>query len=418
MSDAPPLRAELAAQLAHWRAAVRAFDEVENFAAQSAWASLEEYLGITLRSYLAGVVARLRDTGNALAADVRDAHDEAELGILRRRVLAYKQQVLHSEMVLDFYGDAVNTRTTPRLSALLSACDLLAAQSMTRVLAPLGHRVPPVLTYLDKGAGASVLRAGLRLWDGGAPSPVAAIKVVRHSLPLPTALLHESGHQVAHLTGWTAELEQALAAEVGTASPAALWPEWASEIAADVFAFAHTGYAALAGLQQVLAGEARSAFRHPLGDPHPIPYLRVLFGVSLCRTVFGAGPWDDLADAWRRGYPLGQAPAPVGEVIEASIPLLPRLAELCLLAPRRAFGGRNLVALVDPAEVRPEALRRLESEIRQGKDRSVHWIWQECVRLLALAGWRAATTPDQAALFAATHEDWMLRTGAGARAAA
>ncbi|MEV7098133.1 hypothetical protein AB0M80_35365 [Amycolatopsis sp. NPDC051045] len=418
MIDLSAERSELAAQLAHWRAATLAFDDLESFAAEWAWSSLEQYLGMTLRSYLAGVVDRLREAADTLAADVAKAQDEQQLAMLRRRVLAFKQRVLQSETVLDFYGDAVNTRTSPRQAALLTACDLLAAQSMTAALRPLGHAAPPVLTYVDKGAGASVLRAGLRLWDAGAPSPVAAIKVVRHSLLLPTSLLHESGHQVAHITGWTAELGQALTAELGATGPASAWTEWVSEVAADVFAFAHIGYAAVAGLQQVISGGSAAVFRYPVGDPHPIPYLRILFGTTLCRTTYGAGPWDDLTATWVRNYPLDHAPDAVREVVEASMPLLPRLAELCLLAPQRAFGGRSLVALVDPTTVRPEALTALEFEVQQGKDRSVHWSWLECVRLLALAGWRVATTPRRAQDYAAKHEDWMLRIGGSARQSA
>ena len=37
-------------------------------------------------------------------------------------------------------------------------------------------------------------------------NPVAAIKVTRHNLQRPTALIHEAGHQVAHITGWNEEL--------------------------------------------------------------------------------------------------------------------------------------------------------------------------------------------------------------------
>lgn len=33
--------------------------------------------------------------------------------------------------------------------------------------------------------------------------PVTAIKIVRHNLYRPTSLFHETGHQAAHLTGWT-----------------------------------------------------------------------------------------------------------------------------------------------------------------------------------------------------------------------
>ena len=67
---------------------------------------------------------------------------------------------------------------------------------MERALRPLGTPVPPVLTYVDKGLGASILRAGLRLWDGGSPSAVAAVKIARHNLVRPTALIHESGHML------------------------------------------------------------------------------------------------------------------------------------------------------------------------------------------------------------------------------
>ena len=64
-----------------------------------------------------------------------------------------------------------STRGRARGSPGCSArCDVLARLSMERVLVPLKREVPPVLTYVDKGLGASILRAGLRLWDGGSLS--------------------------------------------------------------------------------------------------------------------------------------------------------------------------------------------------------------------------------------------------------
>src|SRR5204863_1574422 len=87
-------------------------------------------------------------------------------------------------------------------------------RSMAQLLDQLGHvgkTAPVALTYLDKGLGASILKAGLRLWDGGDACPVAVIKVTRHNLLRPTALIHEAGHQVAHICNWNAELATALA---------------------------------------------------------------------------------------------------------------------------------------------------------------------------------------------------------------
>ena len=121
---------------------------------------------------------------------------------------------------------------------------------------------------------------------------MAAIKITRHNLLRPTAAIHEAGHQVAHISGWNQELAAALARELAGASAelADAWSGWASEIAADAVAFVHTGFASVAALHDVLAGETPSVFRHTPGDPHPICYLRVLLGVEMCRYFYGAGP--------------------------------------------------------------------------------------------------------------------------------
>ena len=172
------------------------------------------------------------------------------------------------------------------------------------------------MTYIDKGLGASILKAGLRLWDAGAVSPVAAVKITRHNLLRPTAVIHEAGHQVAHIADWNQELAAALSQGLaGTSGEiAGAWSCWASEIAADAVAFVHTGFASVAALHDVLAGEPSSVFRHTPGDPHPICYLRVLLGVEMCRYFYGAGPVgrprpivDDAAihRGWRRARHAG-----------------------------------------------------------------------------------------------------------------
>jgi hypothetical protein len=46
--------------------------------------------------------------------------------------------------------------------------------------------------------------------------PVAVIKITRHNLLRPTALVHEAGHQVAHICGWSMELAAVLERLRGT----------------------------------------------------------------------------------------------------------------------------------------------------------------------------------------------------------
>jgi hypothetical protein len=255
------------------------------------------------------------------------------------------------------------------------------------------------------------------LWDG-TDCPAAAIKVTRHNLFWPTSILHESGHQVAHLTGWSEELAAAYRSGLDAAPEVAqAWAQWTPEIVADAHAFVHAGFAAVAGLHDVVAGEDAVVFRHLPGDPHPIAYLRVLLGVQMCRQNFGAGAWDDLALAWVALHPLARAGEEAASLIQASLPVVSRAAELCLRQPVRGFRGRSICDLVNPDRVRPSHLDEMEHTLGAALYTSNHWIWTESLRLLALTGLRMVTSPDRAADIVRQQQAWMLRLGGAAQAA-
>jgi hypothetical protein len=416
------LRLQVTRQVAHWRAAVIALDDFENFAASSAWANLERYLDVAIRSQLRRSVQRLQRAADVLGAELGAAETLAELDRVRRLVVRFRRQFLQVETALDFYGDAVNTRTGPKTGALLRACDILAGRSLEQVLGPLGRPTPPVLTYVDRGLGASILRAGLRLWDGRSISVAATIKVTRHNLggARPSALLHEAGHQLGFSVGWNDELAATFRSEFRRDAPdvGEAWASWSSEMAGDAFAFAHAGYAAVAALHDVIAGEEQRVWTVPLGDPHPPAALRVVANAAMAQRFYGAGPWDDLVSSWTLTHPVERAPAAVREVYERSTERMHRIVEILLLRPMRAFRGRPLTAYVDPLRVRPDELARLAREAGTALFTSDHWLWSESLRLLALSGYRAATEPERATQVAQQYEDWMTRLGHGIRAAA
>ncbi|MFO0593628.1 MAG: hypothetical protein U0441_39165 [Polyangiaceae bacterium] len=407
------VRHQLARQIAHWSMAVSGLSELDRLAADSGWRSLERYLGVALESVLRETVERLRRRISALSSALAAAESMSELDRVRTDLLAFRTSFMAAETVLDFYGDAVSTRGNERVGTYMRACDRLAQSSMSKVLLPLGKRPPPVLTYVDKGLGASILKAGLRLWDGRATSPVAAIKVVRHNLERPTALIHETGHQVAHEVGWNEELGRVLGRGLlrHGAELSQRWASWASEIAADAFAFGHTGFAAVAALHDVLAGDPEWVVRHVPGDPHPVSYLRVLLGHAMCARFYGKGPWDDLALAWTIQNPVGEADAETAELIKRSIPLLGDIVGLIFSTKLSAFGGQPLTALLDPGRVSPAALLTLLREAGEALYTSDHWIRREHLRLLALGGYLMAERPERAADVLGKQDAWMRRLG-------
>jgi hypothetical protein len=412
------VRSQIERQVNHWVIATGSLNP-DDLASPEAWARLERYLGLALRKHLEAVIAKLRIEADVLKVTLLAAESPTAVRELRQKLLGFRRKFMRTETTLDFFADAINTRTSVQMSAMLRACDIIAQRSMSLLLDQLGLVSPSVICYVDKGLGASMLKAGMRLWDGGAENPVAAIKIARHNLLRPTALIHEAGHQVAFMTGWNRELAETLNTGLQDApnGVAEAWSSWSSEIAADAFAFVHTGYASVAALHDVLSGEGGVVFQHAEGDPHPISFLRVLLGVEMCRRFYGDGPWDALAVAWTASYPLQHADARTHRLVADSIPMLPRIVKLTLNSPQRAFKGRALPQLILPERVSPQALKSMDERLGVSLFTSMHWLWTECLRMIALTGWQVGASSAAAIEILRVQKEAMLRLGGAVQTA-
>jgi hypothetical protein len=376
-------------QLIHWSLAIDRLSKLEDIASAESWLAIERQSGAVLRPAMQKAVRELKLEASRLQEDLSRGQTDATT----MHIQNLRRNYLRTETVLDFFADAINTRTSPRIANMLAAADLLAMQCMQNILIPLGHATPPVLTYIDKGLGASILKAGLRLWDRRSINPVAIIKVVRHNLLRPTALMHEAGHQVSHIVGWNKQLNAVLSQQLG-GELGEVWGSWASEIAADAIAFVNTGYAAVAALRNVVDGGRALVFRFLPGDPHPIGYIRVLLGVEMCRRFYGQGPWNELRALWQKTYPLADAPPDIYQLLTHSDNRLTEIVDLVLRHPYPAFQERSLAQIVDPMRVSPTELVKFEHSAGPRLYTSPYVVNREALRLLALSGYRFATQPE------------------------
>lgn len=410
---------QVARQLGHWSQATSRLSKLDDLAASSAWNGLDEYLDITLKSSLQKGLSTLEQKSIMLQQKLHAISSVEDLKLFQLKVDTFKTNYLQTETILDFYADAINTRTNSDMASLMRACDRIAYNSMQKILKPLEKKTPPVLTYIAKGLGASVLKAQLTLWDGKTKSTVAAIKVVRHNLYRPTALIHESGHQIAHILNWNDELAEVFYERLKHVSIdlAELWSGWSSEIAADTFAFVHTGYASVAGLCDVVSGTNKFVFRYQSHDPHPISYLRLLLGTHMCRFCYGKGPWDQMERVWKQKYSIQNASPQVQKLITQSIPLLHKIAQWCLKTPMKAFNNKPIVYWINPNEVSPESLQELKASAGNSLHTSQYWIHRESIRLLALGGYDIATAPKHVPQLLEQQRKWMLKLGTGLYAA-
>ncbi|SEQ58587.1 hypothetical protein [Neolewinella agarilytica] len=398
-------------QIEHWHAATHRLDAPDTLAAQSAWELVELSTGNALRSRLDGSLNVLKSQMDSLLQKTRSGALTEREG--QQALQQLRKSYLQTEVTLDYFGDAVNTRTDLRTGNHLMALDYIAREAMRKSLQPLGHLVPPVMTYLDKGLGASILKAGLRLWDRRGVNPVAIIKVVRHNLYRPTALIHEAGHQIAYAIGWNEELARALQAGMRGFGPkvARLWASWSSEIAADAFAFIFTGYAAVATLKDVLSGSNRMVFHYHPGAPHPIPYVRTLIGTAMCRAVYGAGPWDEMESSWKAAYPLSEAPDDWRALFAQAEEQAKVAVDIVLQQTMQSFGGQSMLAHLPPEHLHPSRL--LVWRAREGpvSDWSIPKLRANTLSLLALSVYQQVSEPSQAARFRLEMDGWFQRLG-------
>lgn len=399
-------------QVNHWLQAANRLMVQEDWASGNAWHGIDHEMGVLLKDYLRRSVEDVVSFGTALKGRCGADGPCQDVAAAERELLEFREKYLRCEQTVHFFAVAINSRTTSRMAALLRACDILCVRSMREILVPLGKPSPIVLTYIDKGVGASILKAGLPLWDGY-KSPLAAIKVTQHNLLRPTAIIHETGHQVAHILNWNQELSAALGHgfKGKPEMVAAAFAGWASEIAADAFAFVHTGYAAVASLHDVVCGDAYSVFAFRPNDPHPISYIRVLLNIEMCRRCFGKGPWDDLAEAFKSIYNLDKAEMAESLLIRACVDVLPEAVEIILLTAYRAFGGRSLAQVIEPARVSPRALEKLEYIAGPSLFTSHAWIWKEGIRLLAINGYKIALGVGDLQALYRQQQEWMEQLG-------
>jgi hypothetical protein len=412
MASLVHIQTSLQRQVTHWQQAASRLFAIDHLASPYAWQGLDHTIAIQLKKTLQQSVNEIMSLADNLKKQMTNASEHESLRTVRRGLMLLRERYLKTEETIHFYTIAINSRTTPHIAALLRACDMLCKKSMQELLQQLGKPTPAILTYIDKGIGASILKAGLRLWDGNI-SHVAAVKITQHNLFRPTAIIHETGHQIAHILDWNNELSTAFVSGLndhpGTVSSA--FANWSSEIAADAFAFVHTGYASVAALHDVVSGAPASVFAYHANDPHPISYIRVLMNIEMCRQSFGSGPWDELEESFKDDYDINLVNFSSVNLIKMCVKAIPQAVKILLQMSYRAFGNRPLTALIPPSRVSPGELNKLEQTGGPALFISHAWIWKEGLRLLALNGYKIGIGKGDLSGLYKQQEDWMVKLG-------
>ncbi len=111
----------------------------------------------------------------------------------------------------DVFENVVTQRSENETGVWLSGLDVVSADALH--LRGRYYDAPPIVCYLDRGAGGAIRRARTRL-PGGGDNPVAIIKVPRERMVgsgIASSLVHEAGHQAAALLSLVESLRPGVA---------------------------------------------------------------------------------------------------------------------------------------------------------------------------------------------------------------
>ncbi len=263
----------------------------------------------------------------------------------------------------DLFSDVITQRSEHSSGVWLSGLDVVAADALTL---PGGYyELPPIICYLDRGAGAAIRRARTRL-PGGGDNPVAVIRVPRERMVgsgIASSLVHEVGHQAAALLDLVASIRPVLRGLQSTAGPDQsawqLWERWISEIVADFWAVARVGIASTLGLIAVVSLPRAFVFRIDMDDPHPSPWIRVMLSCAIGQALYPHRQWDRFAAMWAAFYPLqGLAPDRT-QLFDRLRATMPAFVSLLVHHRPRSLRGRTLAEALGTAERQPQRLARL-----------------------------------------------------------
>ena len=287
----------------------------------------------------------------------------------------------------------MNTRTSSRLATQLQRDGLHCSRKHADVLAAARAPVP---------AGADIRRQGSRCIDparrrpvvGRGISPAASIKVTRHNMLRPTSVTHETGHQVAHLLGWNAEVVplvlKALRAEPGLAQLVGVLgvgvrPPMRSRscTAATRRSPRCTTWSPTTCERPAHRSRRSTSRRLPAGAAGYRDVPR--FGRGRGTTSPPRGPWSSA-----HGPAVGDAGG-----LERSRRNLRRSSEILLDRPLQCFGGRPLTASSIRVGCRRPPWNILLATGGPSLFTSPHWASREALRIVALSGLRIAVEPSR-----------------------
>ncbi|HAB19743.1 MAG TPA: hypothetical protein PLX89_12650 [Verrucomicrobiota bacterium] len=303
-----------------------------------------------LRQMVRQFLAWLRQSVDRL---VNPAEAQRRFTLLRLRFNAVLSQ-------FDIFADALVQRSEHEYGTWLGGLDIVAADALSL---PGFYEAPPVVCYLDRGAGAAIRRARTRL-PGGGQNPVAVIRIPRERMVgsgIASSLVHEVGHQAAALLDLVNSLRPVLRAmqmKGGTEEVAwRLWERWLSEVVADFWAVAKVGIAATTGLIAVVSVPRAFVFRINAGDPHPSPWIRVRLGSAVGAALYPDPQWDRLSALWEALYPRAGLDPSLQELLGTLEQTLPAFAGLLVNHRPRSLGGRSLAEALTAEERAPDRLR-------------------------------------------------------------
>ncbi len=284
------------------------------------------------------------------------AKAQRQFSLLRLRFNAVLTQ-------FDVFNDALTQRSEHEIGVWLSGLDVVSSDAL--YVPGDYYDAPPVICYLDRGAGAAIRRARTRL-PGGGDNPVAVIRVPRERMVgsgIASSLVHEVGHQAAALLDLVNSLRPMLRGLQRGSGPYSdvwsLWERWISEIVADFWSVARVGIASTMGLMGVVSLPRAFVFRLNLQDPHPPPWIRVKLSCAIGQALYPHPQWERLARVWEAYYPLAGLDRPQQVSFSRVEATLPGFVALLVNHRPRSLHGRSLIEVLEVRNRQPAQLGAL-----------------------------------------------------------